>query len=148
MRAYREVVRGWLEPLGVLAGVYLLGWVALAALRDDLCEWRSYRAVARLVRRIGRRPDAEVVPLRRRPIEQVGADLRRLHAAFHRGGMRFAKYEGCRQAYDGVLGEAAEMAGITHLLGLLPPGQELDRERERVEALLELHGLLPPPYAA
>jgi hypothetical protein len=148
-RAYREVVRGWLEPFGVLLGVYLVGWVVLAALRDDLCEWRSYRAVARLVRRIGRRHhiDAAVLPMSR-PIEQVGADLRRLHAAFHRGGMRFAKYEGCRQAYDRVLGEAAEMAGITHLLGLLPPGHELDRERERVEALLEHHGLLPPPYAA
>ena len=136
--------------LGALLLMYAVLGVGLAALRGDLCEWRSYRAVARLVRRIARRHggDAEVVPLHRRPIEQVGADLRRLHAAFHRGGMRFAKYEGCRQAYDRVLGEAAEMAGITHLLELLPPGDELDRERERVELLLGHHGLLPPPYAA
>lgn len=141
-------MRGLLETFGVLLLMYALVGVGLAALRGDLREGRSYRAVARLVRRIGRRHDAEVVPLHRRPIEQVGADLRRLHAAFHRGGMRFAKYEGCRQAYDRVLGEAAEMAGITHLMGLLPPGDELDRERERVELLLGHHGLLPPPYAA
>jgi hypothetical protein len=90
---------------------------------------------------------ADVIPLHR-PVEQVGADLRRLHAAFHRGGMRFAKYEGCRLAYDRVLGEAAEMAGCPHLLAVLAPGAELDRERERVEWLLVQHGLLPPPYAA
>lgn len=142
-------MRAWLEIFGALLLMYAVLGVGLAALRGDLCEWRSYRAAARLVRRIGRgREAAEVVPLRRRPIEQVGADLRRLHAAFHRGGMRFAKYEGCRQAYDRVLGEAAEMAGVTHLLELLPPGEELDRERERVELLLGRHGLLPPPYAA
>ena len=87
-----------------------------------------------------------ILPLRR-PIEQVGSDLYRLHVAFHRGGMRFAKYEGCRQAYDAVLAEAADMAGLDHLLGVLAPGSELDRERERVELLLRHHGLLPP-YAA
>ena len=142
-------MRGWLETFGVLLGLALLAKVALAALRDDLCEWRSYRAAARLVRRVGRRhvPGADVVPLRR-PVEQVGADLRRIHAAFHGGGMRFAKYEGCRQAYDRVLAEAADMMGLPHLLSLLPPGEELDRERDRVELLLRHHGLLPPPYAA
>lgn len=140
---------GWLPTIGLLLVAYTLLAVAVAALRDDPREWRSWRFVARLVRRArrGRSSDADVLPMRR-PIEQVGADLRRLHAAFHRGGMRFAKYEGCRQAYDGVLAEAADMAGVTHLIGLLPPGHELDRERERVELLLGHHGLLPPPYAA
>ena len=142
-------MRGWLETFGALLLIYAVLRVGLAALRDDLCEWRSYRAVGRWVQRVRRRraPDAEVVPARR-PIEKVAADLRRLHAAFHRGGMRFAKYEGCRQAYDRVLAEAAEMAGVTQLLELLPPGDELDHERERVELLLGHHGLLPPPYAA
>ena len=142
-------MRDWLETVVVLVVLFGLLRVVLAALRDDLCEWRSYRAVARVVRRVVRRrgPDADVVPLRR-PIEVVGADLRRLHAAFHRGDMRFAKYEGCRQAYDRVLGEAADMAGFPHLMDLLPPGHELDAERERVERLLGQHGLLPPPDAA
>jgi hypothetical protein len=140
-------VTGWLPTIGLLLAAYALLAVAVAALRDDLREWRVWLFVATLVRRLRPGRGAEVLPLCR-PIEQVGADLRRLHAAFHRGGMRFAKYEGCRQAYDRVLAEAADMAGVTHLIGLLPPGHELDRERERVELLLGQHGLLPPPYAA
>lgn len=147
--AYRGGMEGWPATIGTLVLALALLRVGAAALRGDLVEWRSSRAVARLVSRARRRhpTGADVVPLHR-PVEQVGADLRRLHAAFHRGGMRFAKYEGCRQAYDRVLAEAAEMAGLTHLVGILPPGEELDRERERVEWLLVQHGLLPPPYAA
>lgn len=141
-------MRSWLATVGALLLALAVLQVACAALRGDLHEWRSARAAARLAQWVRRRRrGADVVPLRR-PVEQVGADLRRLHAAFHRGGMRFAKYEGCRQAYDRVLAEAAEMAGITHLVGILPPGEELDRERERLERLLVQHGLLPPPYAA
>ncbi|GAB3024175.1 hypothetical protein GCM10011376_09460 [Nocardioides flavus (ex Wang et al. 2016)] len=120
--------------------------VAWAWCLDELDESRAWRLASAVVARLRRRRGAEVVPLHR-PIEQVGADLNRLHGSFHRGGMRFAKYEGCRQAYDRVLAEAADMAGITHLLGLLGPGAELDHERERVEALLRQHGLLAP-YAA
>ena len=142
-------MRAWLQTFGVMLVVLALAKVCLAALLGDLGESRSWRAGARVVRRLRRRHahDAEVVALRR-PIERVGADLRRLNASFHRGGMRFAKYEGCRQAYDRVLAEAADMVGLAHLMQLLPPGDELDRERERVELLLRDHGLLPPPYAA
>ena len=140
-------MEGWPATIGLLLAALAVLRVGTAALRGDLAEWRTSRAVARLVGRARRRGSADVVPLHR-PVEQVGSDLRRLHAAFHRGGMRFAKYEGCRQAYDRVLAEAAEMAGLTHLVGILPPGEELDRERERVEWLLVQHGLLPPPYAA
>lgn len=140
-------MRIWLQVVGLALLTGATTRVAIACCFGDIVEWRSYRLGAALVRRIGRRrAGAEVVPLHR-PIEQVGADLNRLHATFHRGGMRFAKYEGCRQAYDRVLAEAADMAGITHLLDLLGPGSELDRERERVELLLRHHGLLPP-YAA
>jgi hypothetical protein len=139
-------MRSWLVTVGGLLLALALMRVSCAALRGDLAEWRSARAAARRVR-LARRHGADVVPLRR-PVEQVGADLRRLRASFHRGGMRFAKYEGCRLAYDRVLGEAADMTGCPHLLAVLPPGEELDRERERVESLLVQHGLLPPPYAA
>lgn len=139
-------MRDWLQVvvLAVLATAVMP--VAIAACSGELTSWRSWRLVARLARRLRRRPVAEVVVLRR-PIEQVGADLHRLHAAFHRGDMRFAKYEGCRLAYDRVLAEAADMAGVTHLLGLLGPGPELDRERERVELALRHHGMLPPLVA-
>lgn len=140
---------GWLATFAAMLFVALVLRTAVAVLVGEIDEWRSYRAAARLVRPLRRRrtPDAEVVVMRR-PVELVGADLRRLHAAFHRGDMRFAKYEGCRQAYDHVLGEAADMVALPHLLELLPPGTELDRERERVELLLRHHGLLPPPWAA
>lgn len=140
---------GWLATLGALAVFHALLWVVVAGPRNDLSESRSGRAVARVARHVRRRraTDADVLPIRR-PVEQVCADLRRIHEAFHGGGMRFAKYEGCRQAYDRVLGEAADMVGVTHLLSLLPPGEELDRERERVEWLLRHHGLLPPLWAA
>ena len=141
-------MRSGLATVGLLLLALAVMRVACAALRGDLHEWRSARAVARLAQRTRRRRHgADVVPLGR-PVEQVGADLRRLHARFHTGGMRFAKYEGCRLAYDRVLGEAADMAGCPHLLAVLPPGAELDHERERVEWLLVQHGLLPPPWAA
>jgi hypothetical protein len=140
-------MRGPLATIAVLLLVAVVVRVALAALVGELDEWRTYRALVRLARRLRRTPVADE-PAARRPIEQVGADLRRLNASFHRDDMRFAKYEGCRQAYDGVLAEAADMAGLAHLMEVLPPGLELDRERQRIEMLLQHHGLLPPPYAA
>jgi hypothetical protein len=57
--------------------------------------------------------------------------------------MRFAQYEGRRQAFDRVLAEAAVALEIEHLLTVLPPGAELDQERARVEARLVDAGLLP-----
>ncbi|CAM3630974.1 hypothetical protein NOZE110980_08270 [Nocardioides zeicaulis] len=145
-RAYRGAMARWLQVvvLAVLAGTVLPA--VLAACSGDLARWRSVRLAVALVARVRRsrpHPVADVVPLRR-PIEQVGADLRRLHTSFHRGGMRFAKYEGCRLAYDRVLAEAADMAGETHLLEVLGPGAELDHERDRVEVVLRRHGMLPP----
>ena len=140
---------GPLATIAVLLLVAMVLQVCLAVLVGEVDELRTYRVLARLARRLRRRR-ARIVEERgtRRPIEDVGADLRRLNASFHRGDMRFAKYEGCRQAYDGVLAEAADMAGLAHLMEVLPPGSELDRERQRVEVLLQHHGLLPPPYAA
>lgn len=143
---------GLLATIAVLLLVAVVLRVALAVLVGELDEWRTYRALARLARLARRlrrrRTPVAGEPAARRPIEEVGADLRRLNASFHRDDMRFAKYEGCRQAYDGVLAEAADMAGLSHLMQVLPPGRELDHERQRVEMLLQHHGLLPPPYAA
>ncbi len=87
-----------------------------------------------------RRPDGP--PPIHRPLRDVAADARRLAERYHREGMRFAQYEGRRLAYDRVLGEAAEMLEIEHLLQVLPPGPECDQERERVEARLVRAGLL------
>ena len=133
----------WLALATVLVGVVVVPRIGLAVLMGDAENWRSWQAVARLPRR--RR--AEVVAMRR-PIEQVAADQDRLRSAFGRGGMRFAKYEGCRLAYDRVLAEAAEMIDVAHLLAVLPPGRDLDVERRRVELLLEAAGMFPRPRAA
>jgi len=98
---------------------------------------RPWQLVARRVRR----PEPE--PCTRRTLAEVAADASRIAGQFHREGMRFAQYEGRRKALDRVLGEAADMLEITHLLDLLPPGAELDRERHRVETRLVEAGLLP-----
>jgi hypothetical protein len=93
-----------------------------------------------------RRHDA-VEPPSQRTLEVVAADVRRISARFHQQGMRFAQYEGRRQAYDRVLAEAAGMLEVEHLLGVLPSSRELDDERRRVEAVLSTFGVLPRPDA-
>lgn len=98
--------------------------------------------LAAVVRRA--RPDRAVLEPRGRPVEQIAADLCRIRAAFARDGLRFAKWEGTRQAYDAVLAEAADTLELVHLLGLLAPGAERDGERVRVARLLEEAGLLRP----
>jgi hypothetical protein len=81
-----------------------------------------------------------------RTLEVVAADVRRISLRFHQHGMRFAQYEGRRQAYDRVLTEAAAMLGVEHLLSVLPAGPDLDAERRRVEAVLAGYGVLPGPW--
>jgi hypothetical protein len=78
-----------------------------------------------------------------RPIEVIARDVRRLHRRFRNPprGIAFAKYEGLRRAYDKVLAEGCVALGLTHLLEVLPPGEELDAERDRVEGLLLEAGL-------
>ena len=79
----------------------------------------------------------------RRPVEHVALDVRRLGERYHRPppGTAFAKQEGIRRAYDAVLAEACDALGVVHLLGVLSPGPELDRERSRVEDSLWLAGI-------
>lgn len=100
------------------------------------------RSLVRLPRLLRRRRRPEELTMTHRPLSEVAADARRLAAGYHREGMRFAQYEGRRQAFDRVLGEAAEMLEIEHLLHVLPPGPACDRERARVEARLTQAGLL------
>ncbi len=95
--------------------------------------WRAYEA---LLDRRDSRP-------RGRPIEQLARDARRLGLSYrsHPRGISFVKYEAHRRAYDDVLAESCQALGVPHLLGVLPPGPELDLERARVEGRLELWGL-------
>lgn len=78
-----------------------------------------------------------------RPLELIAGDARRLGARFQHPapGTSFAKLEGLRLAYDHVLAEACAALGVDHLLEVLPPGEDLDVERVRVEGLLWLAGL-------
>ena len=82
-------------------------------------------------------------PPSRRPLEQVAQDLRRLGARYRYPppGIAFVKLEGIRRAYDQALANACACLGIEHLLLVLPPGTELDRERSRVENALWLAGV-------
>ena len=88
-----------------------------------------------------RRP-ARVEPAGR-PLELIALDARRLATRFHhpQPGTSFARIEGARRAYEHVLAEACAALEVEHLLGVLPPGDELDVERVRVEGLLWLAGL-------
>lgn len=77
-----------------------------------------------------------------RPIETIASNARRLGHRFHHPGVgaSFVKSEGVRWAYDKVLGESCAALGVEHLLEVLPPGEERDAERERVERLLRRWG--------
>jgi hypothetical protein len=78
-----------------------------------------------------------------RPIEAIARDAQRLGLAFRYAPptLSFARFEGMRRAYDSVLAEACRALDVAHLLEVLPPGPELDRERQRVESLLDWAGL-------
>jgi hypothetical protein len=82
-------------------------------------------------------------PVLGRPIEEIARDANRLGHSFRcvPRGLSFARFEGCRRAYDLVLSEACRALDVDHLLGVLPPGPELDAERDRVETKLWLAGL-------
>ena len=81
-----------------------------------------------------------------RPIEAIAADLRRLGSRFY--GLdphaSFTKTEAVRSAYDRSLSESCAALDLTHLLGILPAGPELDAERERVEEQLTDSGVRFP----
>lgn len=139
----------WLGDLGPLVVAWMGIQVLLMCMFGMWAGWHAWqRRLRTRVMRLARpvRP-APLVPLGR-PVEQVAADLRRLRVAFGQEGLRFAKWEGTRLAYDAALAEGADALEIPHLLAILPPGGERDAERTRVERLLEGVGLLPGDCAA
>ena len=102
------------------------------------------------VRRLGRAPrsraprsDTSPASPDHRAFELIVHDVRRLHRRFceTRTGVSFAKSEGVRRAYDHALAEGCDALGLVHLLGVLDAGEELDRERTRIEQLLHRWGL-------
>jgi hypothetical protein len=127
---------GWLEP--ALATAVAVGLTAMVA------SPRAWRAAGRLLRLLSR-VLARLTPRRtpNRPIETIAREARRLGRSYRYPprGRSFARFEGTRWAYDKVLAEGCRALGIVHLLDVLPPGAELDAERQRVEYLLDQAGL-------
>ncbi len=128
------------------AGVAMFAMVTAVAVMSPRQLQRTRVRVRALARWVARRASA----LRRRPlaptgrpIELIAADVHRLGPRFHcvPTGVSFARFEARRQAYDRVLVEACHAVAVDHLLRVLPPGQELDRERQRVERALQRCGL-------
>jgi hypothetical protein len=94
----------------------------------------------RLFRRLRRHPPAPAHP----PIEQVAADLRRVHRLLaHFGpGTPVVRRRGTLQAYDALLTQACLAVGIDHELDRVAPGMSLELERLRVEESLKDAGLV------
>ena len=115
--------------------------LSIATLLYALCDWTPWPVLGRLVKRFDPRPKPPTPS--GRPIEQIAQHARRLWTRSHQPdrGLSRAKQLAIRQAYDHVLAEGCEALALQHLLGVLPPGDELDTERERVEDLLEYAGL-------
>ena len=93
--------------------------------------------------RAGTRAAAVVLERPRRPLEDIVSDARRFAPRVHQPprGTSFAKHAAACSVYDRVLGEACAALGIEHLLAVLPPGEERDAERTRIETALWLAGL-------
>jgi hypothetical protein len=123
------------------ASVGLLTRVAVKRLNFRIsARFHAARSTDRQSGRLQRK--APLQPLGR-PLELIASDARRLGPRIQNPprGTSFAKLEGARLAYDHVLVEACTALGVAHLLEVLPPGDELDRERSRVEGVLWLSGL-------
>ena len=81
---------------------------------------------------------------RRRPLQEIATDLRRLarELAAVPAGAPFIRWQALQAAYDRVLLEAAESLEVSHSLPDLPMGSARDIERLRVVCALEAAGLV------
>jgi hypothetical protein len=127
------------QLVGVLGMVVPVLAIALGGRRLSGVRRRAVHLGEEAVSRLRHAPP----PVLGRPIEDIARDATRLGHSFRYvpPGLSFARFEGCRRAYDLVLGEACQALDIDHLLGVLSPGPELDAERDRVESKLWLAGL-------
>ena len=91
---------------------------------------------------IGAIPDDAAMP----PVDQVAAQLRRLHRQQHNGTARGSRlWQGAlSEAYDRWLDVACRHYDVHHHMSALA-GVDRDLERMRVEAALTEHGLQLPP---
>jgi hypothetical protein len=124
-----------LVKVGVILAILAVLWV--------LPDWGAYRARARRVGRSLRLVPPEPPRPTGPPIERLAADARRIRAEIRRApsGIPVAKMRGWLEAYDDVLVTACHTLELEQRLGTLPEGSEHDMERERVERMLERHGM-------
>jgi hypothetical protein len=80
------------------------------------------------------------------PIEQLAADLRRVHHALvHLApGTPIVRWRATRHAYDTLLMQACAAVEVEHRLDELPEGFEREMERLRIEEALRSAGLAVP----
>ena len=128
--------------LVVAAAIAGSPWLVFLALGPRGRRWRAW------VRARRRRGAAIPQPVNR-PIEQIALDVRRRGERFHALAPHasYVKVSALQAAYDHVLGECCDSLGQAHLLAVIQPGPELDRERRRVELVLHSFGL-PVHHAA
>ncbi|WP_116042592.1 hypothetical protein [Amycolatopsis palatopharyngis] len=114
---------------------------AVVAVAPTFVFWVALSTAA-VVRR--RRGSAGV--LEHRPIQDLAADLRRVHRilAEFGPGTPAARRKGTRQAYDALLVQACAAVDVSHELTVLPEGIDREVERLRVEEALRGAGLAIP----
>ena len=127
-----------LQGAACLVLFVLVTWAVLNLPGSSRVRW-----VARVLPGRRNRGLAAVPVPTARPLEDIVQDARRLSPRVHEPprGTSFAKHLDACSVYDRVLGEACAALGVEHLLGVLPPGEELDAERTRIETALWLAGL-------
>jgi hypothetical protein len=133
---------GVVATLVILAAISLSPWLVSLAVGSRGRRGRGW------VRGRTRRGDGVPLPVNR-PIEEIAVDVRRRGERYHALSPHasYVKVSALRSAYDHVLSECCDSLGQSHLLSVLQPGPELDRERRRVELVLHSFGL-PVDHAA
>jgi cobalamin biosynthesis protein CobD/CbiB len=118
---------------------------AAAVIAPTLVFWFIVR-VPRLVDGIGERVRRRRVVSTSLPIEQLAADLRRVHRLLVQcpDGTPMVRRIATRDAYDELLRQACGAVDVRHDLDTLPEGVERDMERLRVEEALRTAGLTIP----
>lgn len=117
--------------------------VAVLALLWVLPDWDTYRRRARRVCEALHLSAPEPPRPTGPPVEQIAADLRRIHREIQRAphDMPAARRRGWVRAYDDVLVAACRALGEEERIYSVPEGPPRALERERVERLLERAGL-------
>lgn len=118
---------------------------AVAVIAPTLVFWFLVR-VPRLVDGVGERIRRRRVVATNLPIEQLAADLRRVHRLLVQcpDGTPMVRRIATRDAYDALLRQACAAVEVSHDLDTLPEGVERDMERLRVEEALRSAGLTIP----